>query len=168
MATSGPSRSRSITRSTFASLVGTASFFLLLWLAFSGLVAVAGNPYLVAAYWFLGFSGLFACVGAYVEAARDEEEGRPRPLRCMSCLGAGALVGVIFWSQGRPMLHGPGTDLAMVGVVLAIAAVFGIGVLLFLSVLLLSQRWEEGERSAPELSSRRDPRRGVPVGGLVA
>jgi len=166
--TSGSSTLQRITRCALSFTVVLAAVLLLLWIVLSGLVAVARNPYLVVPFWFLGMAGLFSCVGALLEASRGEEGQGPRPLRSLACLGAAAMVALTIWSQGRPVLDDPGAELAILGVVLAMAIVLGIGGLLLLSISLVSRG--VGESGAPllDLDSRRQSRGGGTAEGLVA
>ncbi len=136
--------------SAFCTLVVVAAVLILLWIVLSGLVAVARNPYLLAVYWFLGLGGLVACAGACANAfpVKGEREGKPHPFRALTWLAAAVTVGVIFWSQGRPVVEGNGAGFAMIGIVLAMAAVIGIGGLLVLSAVIL---WQGGTGEEDEV-----------------
>lgn len=167
---SRPTNRRSFPGTALSTLVPPMALLIFLWIAVSGLVAVARNPYLVAAYWFLGLAGLFACAGAFLEASRpgDPGGGEIRPLRCVGFLGSAALVGIVFWSQARPLLDGPIPDGGRLGVVLAMVAVMGIGLFLALSMVLLTRTEDPVGGEDPILDPRRDSGDGVPAEGLVA
>jgi 4-amino-4-deoxy-L-arabinose transferase-like glycosyltransferase len=168
--TSRAASRRSFVRTALSTLVPPMALLVFLWIAVSGLVAVARNPYLVAAYWFLGLVGLFACAGAFLEASRSQDPGggEIRPFRCVGFLGSAALVGIVFWSQARPLLEGPAADEGTLGVVLAMLVVMGIGVFLALSVVLLTRTEDPVGEGDPVLDPRRGPGDGVPAEGLVA
>lgn len=151
--------------SVFRMLVGVASVFILVWIALSGLVATARNPYLLAVYWLLGLVGLLACAGACTNVfpTREEERAVPHPMRALVCLASAVAIGAILWGQGRPVGEGPGADLAMIGVVLAMATVIGIGIVLALTAVLLWQSGsgdEEGE-SKPDPGLELNPQTGM-------
>lgn len=148
---------RTLGHSAFRTTVGLSAVLVLLWIALSGLVAVARNPYLLAVYWFLGLGGLVACAGACTNVfpGNDEEEEVPHPFRALAFLAGAVMIGAIFWSQGRPVVEGNGAGVAAVGVIFAMAAVFGIGGFLVMSVLLLvhgaSEKKDDNKRAGPGL-----------------
>jgi len=146
---SKPSTLRVLVRSLYRGSVLITALFLVLWIAFSGLIAVTRNPYLVPALWFLGITGLVSCVVACLSVLPPPgaPDRAPRPARATLFLGIGLAVAIIVWFQGRPQMEGSGPELAALGVFLVVAAVVGVCGLVILPLLVWALTSDEPEAS---------------------
>ena len=143
---------RGLSDFTFRVTTSLAAAFFVVWIAFVGILAVLANPYLIVAYWFLGFAGLFACCGAIINSCplAREPSRACHPVRAAGCLLAAAAIGWLFWVQAKPALANRAESLEFLGTFLAMAIGLGLLTMVLLSLLLLLARPEDGQSSGPE------------------
>ncbi len=136
---SGATRPAGMLGTLYRGFVLLAAVFLVLWIGFSGLVAVSRNPYMVPAFWFLGVLGLMACVVACLNVLPVGEEEAGKSLhfgRAAAFLGVSMVAAALLWTQGRPSMDGSGPEFAVVGVLLVTLAFIGLAGLILLPLFL--------------------------------
>lgn len=140
---------RGLSDFTFRVSTSLAAAFFVVWITFVGILAVLANPYFFVVYWFLGFAGLFACCGALINSCPLPSEPRKacHPVRAAGCVLAAGAIGWLFWAQAKPALASRTESLEFLGAFLALAMGLGLVAMVFLSLLLLLARAEEGRSS---------------------
>lgn len=143
---------RGLSDFTFRVSTSLAAAFFIVWITFVGILAVLANPYLIVAYWFLGFAGLLACCGALINSCPLADESRKtcHPVRAAGCLLVAGAIGWLFWAQAKPAMASRTESLEFLGTFLAMAIGLGVLTMVFLSLLLLLGHAEEGRSSGQE------------------
>lgn len=140
---------------TFRVTTSLAAAFFVLWITFVGILAVLANPYLIVAYWFLGFAGLFACCGAFINSCplADQAGTACHPVRAAGCLLVAGAIGWMFWTQAKPAMASRTESMEALGTVLAMAIVLGLLTLVLLSVLILMNHESDTGTSGTQITA---------------
>lgn len=148
---------RHLSHFTFRITASIAALFFLGWIAIVGILAVLANPYLILAYWFLGFAGLFSCFGAIVSAApTPSQPGKvSHPLRAGSCLLGAGTIGWVFWTQAGSAMATRAQSAEVLGLLLVTAMLLGFLAMCVLAILLVLDRRTDG--GSPEAQAAAAP-----------